>query len=142
MLYFYCPNCKKEYNVERKRCGSVPFQAKTEGNSIRLYCSVCGAWIKWIGKDEARAFEHSQKPTKNDIIECDIPLGSLCCFKPLASNAIYFGHMAGKVVDDFEKMTWLYVLDCDDRYFFSRNVIVKPNDVHTSNEAKRYFDFE
>ena len=125
-----------------KKCGSTSLYTEQKGNNIGLYCSDCGAWIKWLGKDKARAFEHSQKVAKNDMIECDIPLGRLCCFKPLDSNAIYFGHMAGKVVGDFEKMTWLYVLECDDRYFFSRNVIVKPNDVHTSNEAKRYFDFE
>ena len=39
----------------------------------------------------------------------------------------------------FENMTFMYVLMCDDRYFFSRKVIIKPNDVHTSNDAKRYF---
>ena len=44
-----------------------------------------------------------------------------------------------KVIDDFENMTFMYVLMCDDRYFFSRKVIIKPNDVHTSNDAKRYF---
>ena len=125
-----------------KKCGSTSLYTEQKGNNIGLYCSDCGAWIKWLGKDEARAFEHIQKTTKNDIIECDIPLGRLCCFKPLDSNEIYFGHMAGKVIDDFEKMTWMYVLDGDDGYFFSRNVIVKPNDVHTSNEAEKYFNFE
>ena len=79
------------------------------------------------------------KEDKKDVIECEIPLGKLCCFKPLDSDAIYFGHMAGKVIDDFENMTFMYVLMCDNRYFFSRKVIIKPNDVHTSNDAKRYF---
>lgn len=51
----------------------------------------------------------------------------------------FFGHMAGKVVDDFENMTFMYVLNIDNRYFFSRNVITTPEDVHTSNDAKRYF---
>ena len=51
----------------------------------------------------------------------------------------FFGHMAGKVVDDFENMTFMYVLNIDNRYFFSRNVIITPEDVHTSNDAKRYF---
>ena len=74
-----------------------------------------------------------------DIIEQDIPLGRLCCFKPLDKDAIFFGHMAGKVIDDFENMTFMYVLMIDNRYFFSRNVIIKPDDVHTSNDAKKYF---
>lgn len=73
------------------------------------------------------------------MIECEIPLGRLCCFKPSNKDAIFFGHMAGKIVDDFEKMTFMYVLVSDNRYFFSRKVIIKPNDVHTSNDAKIYF---
>ena len=77
---------------------------------------------------------------KKDIIECDIPLGRLCCFKPLDKDAIYFGHMAGKIVDEFENMTFMYVLKIDGRYFFSKKVIIKPIDVHTSNDAKKYFD--
>ena len=71
--------------------------------------------------------------------KADIELGKLCCFKPLDKDEIFFGHMAGKVVDDFENMTFMYVLNIDNRYFFSRNVIITPEDVHTSNDAKRYF---
>ena len=26
-----------------------------------MYCDDCGAWIKWLGKDELRAFEYSKK---------------------------------------------------------------------------------
>lgn len=43
-----------------KKCGSISLYAETKGNNIGLYCSDCGAWIKWIGKDELRAFEHSK----------------------------------------------------------------------------------
>lgn len=72
------------------------------------------------------------------LIQSDIPLGRLCCFKELGKRGIYFGHMAGKVVDDFENMTFLYVLKCDNRYFFSKEVIEKPIDVHTSKDAEKY----
>ncbi len=123
-----------------KKCGSVSLHTEVKGNNTGLYCDDCGAWIKWLGKDELKAFEYSQKEeNKSDIIECEIPLGRLCCFKPLDQDTIYFGYMAGKVVDDFKNMTFMYVLTCDNRYFFSRKVIIKPKDVHTSNEAKRYF---
>ena len=44
-----------------KKCGSVSLYTETKGNNIGLYCSDCGAWIKWIGKDELRAFEHSKE---------------------------------------------------------------------------------
>lgn len=108
-----------------KKCGSISLHTETKGNNVGLYCDDCGAWIKWLSKDELRAFEHAVKEDKKDVIECEIPLSKLCCFKPLDSDAIYFGHMAGKVIDNFENMTFMYVLMCDDRYFFSRKVIVK-----------------
>lgn len=122
-----------------KKCGSTDLYIDQNGNNTGLYCSDCGAWIKWLSKKELRAFGYSQKKENKDVIECEIPLGRLCCFKPLDKDAIFFGHMAGKIVDDFEKMTFMYVLVSDNRYFFSRKVIIKPNDVHTSNDAKIYF---
>lgn len=122
-----------------KKCGSTDLYTDQNGNNTGLYCSDCGAWIKWLSKKELRAFGYSQKKENKDVIACEIPLGRLCCFKPLDKDAIFFGHMAGKIVDDFEKMTFMYVLVSDNRYFFSRKVIIKPNDVHTSNDAKRYF---
>lgn len=79
------------------------------------------------------------KENNMNVIEMDIPIGRLCCFKLLDKDAIFFGHMAGKVIDDFENMTFMYVLKTDNRYFFSREAIIKPNDVHTSNDAKKYF---
>lgn len=122
-----------------KKCGSTNLYTDQNGNNTGLYCSDCGAWIKWLSKKELRAFWYSQKKENKDVIECEIPLGRLCCFKPLDKDAIFFGHMAGKIVDDFENMSFMYVLVSDNRYFFSRKVIIKPNDVHTSNDAKRYF---
>lgn len=124
-----------------KKCGSTSLHTEVKGNNTGLYCDDCGAWVKWLSKDELRAFDHSKKENKNqgDIIKCEIPIGRLCCFKLPGNDVIYFGHMAGKVVDDFENMTYTYVLMSDNRYFFSKKVIIKPNDVHTSNEAKRYF---
>lgn len=44
-----------------KKCGSVALHIETKGNNIGLYCDDCGAWIKWLGKDELRAFEYSMR---------------------------------------------------------------------------------
>ena len=134
-----------------KKCGSISLHTEAKGNNTGLYCDDCGAWIKWLGKDELRAFEYAKQTEKQiekkiytnsygfQDNKADIELGKLYCFKPLDKDEIYFGHMAGKVVDDFENMTFMYVLNIDNRYFFSRNVIIKPEDVHTSNDAKKYF---
>ena len=48
-----------------KKCGSISLHA--EVNNTGLYCDDCGVWIKWLGKDELRAFEHSMREaTKNE----------------------------------------------------------------------------
>ena len=44
-----------------KKCGSVSLHTEVKGSNTGLYCDDCGAWVKWLGKDELRAFEHSQK---------------------------------------------------------------------------------
>ena len=55
-----------------KKCGSLSLYTEAKGNSTGLYCSDCGAWIKWLGKDELRAFEHGMRDeiplfTKNKL---------------------------------------------------------------------------
>ena len=44
-----------------KKCGSISLHTEVKGSNTGLYCDDCGAWVKWIGKDELKAFEHSQK---------------------------------------------------------------------------------
>lgn len=35
-----------------KKCGSISLHTEEKGNNTGLYCDDCGAWIKWLGKDE------------------------------------------------------------------------------------------
>lgn len=49
-----------------KKCGSVSLHTEVKGSNTGLYCDDCGAWVKWLGKDELRAFEHSQKEKTNN----------------------------------------------------------------------------
>lgn len=44
-----------------KKCGSVSLHTEVKGNNTGLYCDDCGAFQKWLGKDELRAFEHANK---------------------------------------------------------------------------------
>lgn len=44
-----------------KKCGSVDLFTKEKGGNTGLYCSDCGSWIKWLGKDELRAFQMSKR---------------------------------------------------------------------------------
>lgn len=51
-------------NYECNKCGSIDFFTEPKGNNIGLYCSICGKWKKWLGKDEALAFQHNQAGKK------------------------------------------------------------------------------
>lgn len=44
-----------------KKCGSVSLHTEVRGNNTGLYCDDCGAFQKWLGKDELRAFEYANK---------------------------------------------------------------------------------
>jgi len=56
-----------------KKCGSVALHTEVKGNDTGLYCDDCGAFQKWLGKDELRAFEYSQK-SKLPKTNCSIPM--------------------------------------------------------------------
>lgn len=43
-----------------KKCGSIALHTEVKGNNTGLYCDDCGAWVKWLGKDELRAFNYNQ----------------------------------------------------------------------------------
>lgn len=49
----------KEYRCPK--CNSKNLFVKKVGNNTGLYCGDCGAWIKWVGKNELRAFEYLTK---------------------------------------------------------------------------------
>ncbi len=58
-----------------KKCGSVSLYTELKGNQTGLYCSDCGAWIKWLNKNERRAFEHNQKLKNTKLIEDNTKIG-------------------------------------------------------------------
>lgn len=53
------------YQRRCRKCGSHSLFTEQHGNNTGLYCSDCGAWQTWLGKDELHAFEHSQNERKN-----------------------------------------------------------------------------
>ena len=67
------------YQRRCRKCGSHSLFTEQHGNNTGLYCSDCGAWQTWLGKDELHAFEHSQNERKNqseyassldDVVPC------------------------------------------------------------------------
>ena len=74
------------YQNNCKKCGSSYLFTKSSGNNTGLYCSDCGSWIKWLNKNELRAFEESNKqkedikltklkPEKNEFVLMRYPFG-------------------------------------------------------------------
>lgn len=59
-----------------KKCGSIALHTEVKGNNTGLYCDDCGAWVKWLGKDELRAFEHAQE-SKLPKTSGNIPMSKL-----------------------------------------------------------------
>lgn len=59
-----------------KKCGSTSLHTEVKGNNTGLYCDDCGSWVKWIGKDELRAFEYSQKSPLLKT-SCNIPISEV-----------------------------------------------------------------
>lgn len=57
-----------------KKCGSLDLHTEVKGSNIGLYCSDCGAWIKWLGKDELRAFDNAKikenERVHPDLVDC------------------------------------------------------------------------
>lgn len=62
-----------KYKMRCKKCGSVSLHTEVKGNNTGLYCDDCGAWIKWLNKDELRSFDHLQK-SQLPKTKCNIPM--------------------------------------------------------------------
>lgn len=54
------------YKCVCRKCGSISLHTEVKGNNTWLYCDDCGAWNKWVGKDELRAFEHAKEVDSNN----------------------------------------------------------------------------
>lgn len=61
-----------------KKCGSIDLHTEVKGSNTGLYCNDCGAFQKWLGKDELRAFEYAMinatKQENKSINDISYPL--------------------------------------------------------------------
>ena len=90
-------NCCRKY-------GSTSLYTEVKGNNTGLYCDDCGAWQRWLGKDELRAFEYSQK-SRLPKTSCDIPMPKVVASSPktIARIKLCGGAMIFTVTD---YMSW------------------------------------
>lgn len=49
-----------------KKCGSGKYFLNRVGNHVGLYCVECGAWQKWLNKQEQRLYQHFKEAIEND----------------------------------------------------------------------------
>lgn len=52
-----------------KKCGSISLHTEVKGNNTGLYCDDCGAWVKWLSKDELRAFEYANEKRISETVD-------------------------------------------------------------------------
>jgi PHP family Zn ribbon phosphoesterase len=107
---------KKMYQNCCKKCGSTSLHTEQKRSNIGLYCDDCGAWIKWLGKDETRAFEHSQHESRegkpmyinkeSDDIKMNNELKEAC--KPLLEFLYKYGTPHSTVIVTQEDAEFLH----------------------------------
>lgn len=101
------------------KCGSKDFHLETKGNNIGLYCNKCGKWIKWLSKDEVRAFEFyknnkikvtENKSASNDFIKEE--LERFVDFLDITiENELTRNHLSKE--DDIRKCSYCLALERD-----------------------------
>lgn len=43
------------------KCGSKEFYKNKVGEHVGLYCSECGRWQKWLGKEEQKSYSYKSE---------------------------------------------------------------------------------
>ena len=60
-----------------KKCGSLELFTEEKGTNTGLYCSDCGAYQKWLNKDELRAFKYTETKREDVTINKDVTYAKL-----------------------------------------------------------------
>lgn len=117
-----------------KKCGSTSLHTEVKGNNTGLYCDDCGAWVKWLGKDELRAFEYSQKKAEEAKSE---PTKTIAINKP-AGITTYRNYQL-----NLDKIN--SVDDCKKLIKFLCNLTIKPLpsgcEYNDFDDVREYFDY-
>lgn len=92
-----------------KKCGSISLHTEVKGNNTGLYCDDCGSWIKWLSKEELRAFtDYLEKTIDKEMEQAplspedSIRKSSYCLALERDKNAIQ-NIINGREFNDIEK---------------------------------------
>ena len=56
-------------NFVCSKCNGISTFIKKNNTQTGLYCSDCGKWIKWLGKEEIRLYERQLELSKIEVEE-------------------------------------------------------------------------
>ena len=63
-----------------KKCGHEEFEIKEKGIHHGLYCKSCGAWLKWLPRDEVKAYTKPAAPKDKVVYKVEISTDTPCNF--------------------------------------------------------------
>jgi hypothetical protein len=103
-----------------KKCGSNHTHIERKSNNTGLYCDKCGAWIKWLSKEELRAY--TQLNIKSDEFpkECK-PINSTTLIQRLNDFVAFLDKKIDEELmkeplsleDSIRKSSYCLALECD-----------------------------
>lgn len=82
------------YQTCCKKCGSTSLHTEVKGNNTGLYCNDCGAWVKWLGKDELRAFEYANEKRISETADKNLKN----IYKPIELVCAEDGYMDRRII--------------------------------------------
>jgi len=91
------------------KCGCKKMFTEQHGNNTGLYCSNCGKWVRWLSKDELRAFEHALQESMsnhmNFIDKLNKTREEVCYVKSIETRLKEFVEFLNKKIDsEYEKL--------------------------------------
>lgn len=92
-----------------RKCGSTSLHTEVKGNNTGLYCDDCGAWQRWLGKDELRSFEHlMREATKEEKDSVNKYIESIS--KPTGVNFYDKEDDIAKII--YDNLNYMYCDNC------------------------------
>ena len=97
------------------KCGSSSLFTAQMGSNIGLYCKNCGAWQKWLNKNEARLFAENNKVEGSSVQIDDGLRDRLEEFVKALDNMIDKEILKEPIsdMDMIRKSAYCLALDCD-----------------------------
>lgn len=88
-----------------RKCGSVDLTIRNVGEHTGLYCCKCGAWQKWLSKDEIRANSMHPSMSSREYQRLAMRTATDKC-RNVLNAALGLAGEAGEVADEIKKSSF------------------------------------